>query len=142
MRLILKAQQDPELVLAKSSDIVVTKHWLFLPIILLHSLWETFQLQQFFPNNLLVEAMVLNRCLEPLSKIHVVDWMQGPVLPALLGVSQLPDDYAEYRELDFLNKQENALQSHLYTQLKSIDPSVGEGFSMTSLPRIWKVVTA
>lgn len=128
MRLILKAQQDPELVLAKSSDIVVTKHWLFLPIIVLHSLWETFQLHLFFPNNLLVEAMVLNRCLEPLSKIHVVEWMQGTVLPALLGAPQLPDDYAVYRELDFLNKQENALQSHLYTQLKSIDPSVGEGF--------------
>lgn len=63
MRLILKAQQDPELVLAKSSDIVVIKHWLFLPIILLHSLWETFQLQQFFPDGLLTEAMVLNRCI-------------------------------------------------------------------------------
>ena len=77
MRLILKAQQDPGMVLAKTSDIVVTRHWLFLPIILLHSLWETFQLQQFFPDGLLVEAMVLNRCIEPLSKIHVVEWMQN-----------------------------------------------------------------
>ncbi|GAB6172976.1 IS1634 family transposase [Paradesulfitobacterium aromaticivorans] len=128
MRLILKAQQDPDLVLAKSSDIVVIKHWLFLPIILLHALWETFQLHRFFPDGLLVEAMVLNRCIEPLSKIHVVEWMQGTVLPALSGSSRLPDDYAVYRELDFLNKQENALQTHLYTQLTRLDPSVGEGF--------------
>ena len=128
MRLILKAQQDPGMVLAKTSDIVVTRHWLFLPIILLHSLWETFQLQQFFPDGLLVEAMVLNRCIEPLSKIHVVEWMQNTVLPALVASPRLPDDYAVYRELDFLNKQENALQNHLYTQLQRIDPTVGEGF--------------
>ena len=128
MRLILKAGQDSELVLAKTSDIVVTKHWLFLPIILLHSLWETFQLQHFFSDGLLIEAMVLNRCIEPLSKIHVVEWMQSTVLPAVLGSPSLPDDYAVYRELDFLNKQENALQTHLYTQLKNLDPSVGEGF--------------
>jgi len=128
MRLILKAGQDSELVLAKSSDIVVTRHWLFLPIILLHSLWETFQLHRFFPDSLLIEAMVLNRCLEPLSKIHVVKWMQSTVLPALVEAPRLPDDYAVYRELDFLNKQETDLQTHLYTQLTRLDPSVGEGF--------------
>jgi transposase len=128
IRLILKAQQDSELVLAKSSDIVVTKHWLFLPIILLHSLWETFQLHQFFPDGLLIEAMVLNRCIEPLSKIHVLEWMQSTVLPAMFGSPGFPDDFAVYRQLDFLNKQENALQTHLYTQLQHLDPSVGEGF--------------
>ncbi|GAB6153239.1 IS1634 family transposase [Desulfosporosinus burensis] len=128
MRLILKAQQDSELVLAKRSDIVVTKHWLFLPIILLHSLWETFQLQKFFQDGLLVEAMVLNRCIEPLSKIHVVEWMKSTVLPSVFGAPSLPDDYAVYRELDSLNKQENALQTHLYTQLQRLDPTVGEGF--------------
>ncbi|GAB6153250.1 IS1634 family transposase [Desulfosporosinus burensis] len=128
MRLILKAQQDPDLVLAKTSDIVVTKHWLFLPIILLHSLWETFQLQHFFRDGLLIEAMVLNRCIEPLSKIHVVEWMQSTVLPAVLESPHLPDDYAVYRELDSLNKQENALQTHLYTQLQRLDPTVGDGF--------------
>ncbi|KLU60572.1 transposase DDE domain protein [Peptococcaceae bacterium CEB3] len=128
MRLILKAEQDSELVLAKSSDIVVIKHWLFLPIILPHALWETFQLQRFFPGGLLIEAMVLNRCIEPLSKIHVVDWVQSTVLPALCGSSQLPDDFAVYRELDFLNQQEVALQTHLYTQLQQIDSTVGQGF--------------
>ena len=128
MKLILQAQQDSELVLAKSSDIVVTKHWLFLPIIILHSLWETFQLHRFFSDALLVEAMVLNRCIEPLSKIHVVEWMQRTVLPAIYERTSLPDDYAVYRELDDLNKQESDLQAHLYKQLERIDPTVGQGF--------------
>lgn len=75
MRMILQAQQDADLLVAKSSDVVVTRHWLFLPIILLHSLWESFQLHRFFSDALLVEAMVLNRCIEPLAKIHIVEWV-------------------------------------------------------------------
>jgi len=128
MKMIIQVQQDSDLVLAKSSDIVVTKHWLFLPVILLHSLWEKFHLHRFFPDSLLTEALVLNRCIEPLSKIHVVDWMQRTVLPALYKKSTLPDDYAVYRELDALNKKESDLQIHLYEQLKRIDPTVGQGF--------------
>lgn len=128
IRMIIKAQQDSDLVLAKSSDIVVTKHWLFLPIIVLHSLWEKFQLHHFFPDPLLVEAMVLNRCIDPLSKIHVVEWLKKTVLPAILGCSTSPDDFSVYRELDMLNKQESALQKHLYQQLEHIDPTVGQGF--------------
>ncbi|HUX80482.1 MAG TPA: IS1634 family transposase [Alphaproteobacteria bacterium] len=128
MKMILQVQQNTDLSLAKSSDIVVTKHWMFLPIVLLHSLWETFHLHRFFSNNLLTEAMVLNRCLDPRSKIHVMEWVQDTVLPAIHGSSGKPSDYAVYRELDDLNKQESILQAHLYQQLQQFDPSVGEGF--------------
>lgn len=128
MKLILRAQQDSELVVAKSSEIVVIKHWLFLPIIVLHALWEAFHLHRFFKDSILIEAMVLNRCIEPLSKIHTVEWMRQTVLPALHQAESLPDDYAVYRELDALNKQEDALQEHLYSQLERIDPTIGEGF--------------
>ena len=128
MKMIIQSQQDPDLLVAKHSDLVVTKHWLFLPVILLHSLWETLQLHRFFPDALLVEAMVLNRCIEPQSKIHMVEWMQRTVLPALYDRSSLPDNFAVYRELDKLNKQEADLQTHLYQQLERIDPSIGQGF--------------
>lgn len=128
MKLIIKSQQDPDLMVAKHSDLVVTRHWLFLPIILLHSLWETLQLHRFFPSALLVEAMVLNRCIEPQSKIHMVDWMQETALPALYNQVSSPDPYAVYRELDQINRQESDLQTHLYQQLERIDPSIGEGF--------------
>lgn len=128
MKMIIQSQQDPDILVAKHSDLVVTRHWLFLPVILLHSLWETLQLQRFFPNALLVEAMVLNRCIEPQSKIHMVDWMQESVLPALYNPIRSIDPYAVYRELDELNKQEIDLQTHLYQQLERIDPSIGEGF--------------
>lgn len=47
--------------------------------------------------------------------------MQSTVLPAIFDAPRLPDDYAVYRELDFLNKQEIDLQNHLYTQLINLD---------------------
>lgn len=128
MKLIIRAQQDPDLMITKSSEIVVTKHWLFLPIVVLHSLWQAFQLNHFFKDSILIEAMVLNRCLAPVSKIHTVEWMRQTILPALYESKSLPDDFAVYRELDSLHKQEDILQAHLYNQLNRIDPSVGEGF--------------
>jgi transposase len=128
MKMIIQSQQGPDLLVAKHSDLVVTRHWLFLPVILLHSLWEMLQLHRFFPDALLVEAMVLNRCLEPQSKIHMVDWMKETTLPALYNPIVLPEPFAVYRELDQLNKQEINLQTHLYQQLERIDPSIGEGF--------------
>ena len=128
MKMILQVQQDADLSLAKSSDIVVTKHWVFLPILLLHSLWENFNLHRFFTNGLLTEAMVLNRCIEPRSKIHVMEWVQDTVLPAIHRSSAEISNYAVYRDLDDLNKRESALQAHIYQQLQQFDPSVGEGF--------------
>ncbi len=128
MKKIIQAQQSPDMILAKSEDIVVTKHWLFLPIMVLHALWETFQLHRFFPKSLLVEAMVLNRCIEPLSKIHVMDWMKNTALPALHLETDSSNNYAVYRGLDRLHQQESDLQSHLYKQLERLDPSIGQGF--------------
>ncbi|KLU63023.1 hypothetical protein CEB3_c05980 [Peptococcaceae bacterium CEB3] len=62
--------------------------------------------------------MVLNRCMESLGKIHVVDWMQSTVLPVVCWSPPLLDDFAVYQELDFLNRQEIALQTHLNTREK------------------------
>jgi len=39
-----------------------------------------------------------------------------------------PDEYAVYRELDYISKNEVLLQSHLYQELEKIDTSRGEGF--------------
>lgn len=128
MKMILRVQQDADLSLSKSSDIEVTKHWIFLPILLLHSLWETFKLHRFFSDGLLTEAMVLNRCIEPRSKIHVMEWVQDTVLPGLHRSSTNLSNFAVYRDLDDLNKRESALQAHLYQQLQQFDPSIGEGF--------------
>ncbi|MDC3426379.1 IS1634 family transposase [Aquibacillus sp. 3ASR75-11] len=126
MRLIIKSQQDSDLVLAKSSDVVVTKHWLYLPVMVLHTLWKKLELHRFFSNSILAEALVLNRCIKPLSKINVVDWMHSTVLPSLYDDDILPDNFAIYRELDHLNAHETDLQTHIYNQLASLDQSIGE----------------
>lgn len=126
MRQIIKAQQDPDLILAKSSDVVVTNHWLYLPIVVLHTLWKSFKLDRFFSHSMLAEALVLNRCIDPLSKIHVVDWMRSTVLPGLYDENSIPDNFAVYRELDQLNRCESELQAHIHRQLKKLDNSTEE----------------
>ncbi|MDC3424216.1 IS1634 family transposase [Aquibacillus sp. 3ASR75-11] len=121
MRLIIKSQQHSELVY-----VVVTNHWLYLPVMVLHALWKKLELHHFFSHSILAEALVLNRCIKPLSKINVVDWMRSTVLPGLYDDAIIPDNYSIYRELDHLNFREPELQTHIYNQLANLDHSMEE----------------
>ena len=69
IRNVMSATSDSSVVLAKTSDIVVKRHWLFLPIVVLHSIWKIFNLDDLFDSPLLVESMVINRCIDPRSKL-------------------------------------------------------------------------
>ena len=72
--------------------------------------------------------MVLNRCLEPLSKIHVKEWTVETILPALTKENILKyDDYDVYRELDKLFKLEIDLQSFIHKRLEEKGHSFEQG---------------
>jgi hypothetical protein len=59
--------------------------------------------------------MVINRCLDPMSKIHIKEWTSETILPALISTEILKvDEYDVYRELDRLTKLETELQSFIY----------------------------
>lgn len=64
-----------------------------------------------------VEALVINRCVDPTSKIKLQSWAAHSVLPAIIPSLRLYDEYDVYRELDRLAKQEDDLQVFLYQQL-------------------------
>jgi len=83
-------------------------------------------LDQFFSDSILAEALVQNRCINPLSKINVMDWMNSTVLPSLYDDTGTPDNYAIYRELDDFNRRETELQTHIYNQLDKFDHSIDE----------------
>ena len=72
--------------------------------------------------------MVINRCIEPKSKIRITDWVSKTALPALHKCDTLPGEYAVYPELDYISKHEVLLQSHLYKELEKVDVSLGQGF--------------
>ena len=95
---VISLTDNDNVILAKTTDIIVKRHWLFLPIVVLHSIWQIFKLDHLFSSPLLVEAMVINRCIEPKSKIRITDWVSKTALPALHKCDTLPGEYAVYPE--------------------------------------------
>lgn len=129
LRLAIGAYSNPDVVVSKYSDIVVTKHLAYLNVAVLYQLWQEWGFQQFFSEDRWVKAMVFNRCIDPVSKINVKDWVEETVLPAYLNTEPVKmDAYDVYRELDRLFKQENELQSFIFQQLKSKQPDLSEVF--------------
>jgi hypothetical protein len=59
--------------------------------------------------------MVLNRCIDPVSKIDIKEWMAETILPVYLDMNPLDTNpFDVYRELDRLASQEDRLPSFLY----------------------------
>lgn len=120
MRLAIRAYSDSEILGSKLDDLVVTKHLAYLDIISLHHLWRSWSLDEFFKTDRWVKAMVFNRCIDPVAKINIRDWLGKTVLPALLDFGPNTfSSYDVYRELDRLTERESELQSFLYRQLQS-----------------------
>ena len=118
IRLVLQVGQKPSILVADEEDLLVTHSYAYLDVMTLHQLWQQWNFQQFFSTDRWVEALVLNRCLDPVSKINLRDWAKTTVLPAMIPALHTYDEYDVYRELDRLAKQEEALQVFLYEQLK------------------------
>lgn len=118
LKLAIQVQNNPSLVIAKESEITVTRSVAYLNVIVLHHMWQQWNLSQFFSEDRWVEALVINRCVDPTSKIRLQSWAEQTVLPALIPALRKYDEYDVYRELDRIAKQEDALQVFLYEQLK------------------------
>lgn len=118
LKLAIKVQSDPSIVVAKETDIVVTKSIAYLNVMVLHQLWQQWNLNQFFLKDRFVEALVINRCIDPTSKIRLQSWASDTIIPAVVPALLTYDEYDVYRELDRLTRIEDDLQVFLYEQLK------------------------
>lgn len=129
MRLAISAYSNPNIVVSKSEDIVVTKHTDYLGVAVLHHLWQDWGFHKFFSQDRWVEAMVLNRCIQPVSKINLKEWMVKTVLPAFLDVDPVSiDPFDVYRELDRLFSMDEELQSFLFRIISNRWPSSSDAF--------------
>lgn len=129
MQLAIRAYSDPGILVSKLDDLVVTKHFAYLDIVSLHHLWQYWAFDEFFKTDRWIKAMVLNRCINPVAKIKIQDWLGKTVLPALLDFD--PNSFSAYdvyRELDRLTERESDLQSFLYRQLQSRSPDLSDVF--------------
>lgn len=65
--------------------------------------------------------MVINRCIEPKSKIRIQDWTQYTVLPRLMEFDfGTESEYSIYRTLDKIADLEVELQQHIYQKCKQL----------------------
>jgi len=101
------------------SDVVAKKHYRFLDVAVLDHIWQQFALDNIFPDLPYAEAMAVNRCLEPKSKINIRDWTDKTVLPRLQKY-EYNDDYGVYRALDIVTDRESELQEHLYQRYRQL----------------------
>ncbi len=113
IRLVLKAQRIEDAYVGNLTDVVAKKHYRYLDVAVMNEIWRYFKLDYFFLSFPFAEAMTLNRCLEPKSKIHIKKWAEGTVLPRFQG-DEYPDEFEVYRTLDKITEEEVALQKHIY----------------------------
>ena len=115
VRLVLKAKKLEEAFVGSLKDVVAKKHFRFLDVAVLDQYWRRFALNDFFSGQIYPEAMAINRCLEPKSKIRIKAWTEGTVLARLTG-EECPGEYEVYRDLDEIAADEERLQQHLHRQ--------------------------
>ncbi|MBS3937107.1 MAG: hypothetical protein KGZ50_00850 [Peptococcaceae bacterium] len=112
MQFVLKAQRIDGAFVGHLSDVVAKQHFRFLDVAVLDDFWKQFGLDQFFAELPYAESMVVNRCLDPKSKINIKDWTNKTVLPRLHGSDHV-DGYGVYRALDSIADREAELQRHI-----------------------------
>lgn len=129
MRLAISAYSNPDIIVSKTDDIVVTKHAAYLEVMVMHHLFEDWNFGGFFKEDYWIEAMVINRVVSPVSKISVSDWLLKTVLPACMDLDPaIADSFEIYRSLDRLSQREGELQGWLYRQLRQRYPDDRDAF--------------
>jgi transposase len=123
MRKILKMKKGEEFASLEDIHLRPTRDWIIYPIIALHSIWEAMGISQIFKRPIAVEGMVLNRCLDPKSKIRSTDWINATVLPYLYGCEALSSKYEIYRDLEEVEKFSNELLKIVQDWAAAIDPT-------------------
>ena len=93
--------ESPEIPLYRLNDIVITKSTDFLNIYVLHKLWCEWRLDVLFAGYAHVEKLVINRCINPMSKFRATQWEDG--------------------ELDKIAQGEEDIQKHLCSEFKMRD---------------------
>jgi transposase len=102
----------------------VTKHGAYLDVAVLVHIWQRWQFHEFFQDDHWVTGMVINRCIDPVAKCNVQEWMTKTVLPAYLDTDPLSmNAFDIFRELDRLCQRETELQSFMFRKIQEKRPN-------------------
>ena len=106
-------------------EIAVTRHAAYLDIAVGHAFWERMEWTSFWGDDAFwVEALVLNRLLDPHAKIHLQPWVTATALPAYDQITpQTLDPYAVYRVLDRMADRETEVHQWLVSHALPTAPT-------------------
>ena len=116
---------DAAEVLVRLGDVFVRSTRRYLDVMVVHRLWKSWGLDAFFERRLpqggaevapgdIVQALVVNRCLAPCSKLRTTEWLPRTVLPEVLGMRPAQANNTRiHRVLDALDGIEPDLMCHL-----------------------------
>ena len=110
----------PGFPLYRLNDIVITKSTDFLNIYVLHKLWCEWGLDALFLGYPHIEKLVINRCINPMSKYRAAQWEDGELID-MLNFRQPPNPFGAYGELDRIAQSEEAIQKHLCNEFRERD---------------------
>ena len=131
IRAALAVTRGTDWVSVPFAEIAVTQHAAYLVVAVGHALWRAAAWPDFWgPDAFWVEALVLNRLIDPQAKIHLHPWVTATALPAYYGVTpHTLDPYAVYRVLDRMAAREAEVQQWLVSHyLPASDPDTAPTF--------------
>ena len=94
------------------NEIVITRSLDFLNIYVLHKLWCDWGLDTLFRDYPHIEKLVINRCVEPMSKLRATQWEEGELVD-MLNMRQPPNHFSAYSEFDRISQIEAKIKAHL-----------------------------
>ena len=119
---------------ALSEDVEILESLEYGSIILWRKLWDKMGLSQMIRSQLrqkkmkvrleaekYIEMMVVNRCVDPLSKPGATKWIERTCYKAMKGYSELPLDVEYfYRSMDYLLAIKDGLEFALFEKMKNL----------------------
>lgn len=132
IRLICKVAQCKEQVITQIKDIVVNETKAYLDISIVNELWNQWQLDNAFDNEVtnseiptqtIAKILTINRCTDPCSHYSIPKWVKKCALEEVLKIdlSKLNDDKIYY-ELDKIHKNKASIEKHLFSSTYKKSP--------------------
>ena len=138
---VCKALSYPDAFVTTRDDIFVEKNYRYLDCAVINHLWELWSLGDVFPTNSrkdvqtdhMARIFTINKCLDPGSKIKISKWYRERALEHILGIPCSRINKGRiFRELEDIEKKEEALSRHLFQRIRNLDSSHIIFYDLTS----------
>ena len=129
---LLQASKQPDTIFTTPEDLCVSDHFAYLDIAVVLEIWMELGLHKIFKRDgkhdvplwKIAALLVLNRCVDPVSKSKAPQWFRKTALPDLLDLNPSMVNTARiFRELPEIEDHKKAICGFLFQKFLQKDPS-------------------